>query len=201
MERGGDQALRVLVPANFLEVKGHRYLIEAIRLLKCRGTRVVAGLAGDGALRAEIVRRIAEAHLAEECVVLGQISHSELLEELASGRWDVVALASVETDSGEKEGIPVAFLEAMSYGLPVVGTAVGGIPELLEDGTGLLVQPRDPNALAGALGTLAGDVELRRRLGRQGRERVERDFSVESVVRELVRHFDASDRVEPNSNL
>jgi colanic acid/amylovoran biosynthesis glycosyltransferase len=198
-ERGGDHALRVLVPANFLEVKGHRYLIEAIRLLKCRGTRVVAGLAGEGPLRAEIVRWIAEAQLADECVLLGQISHSELLGALEAGQWDVVALASVETASGDKEGIPVAFLEAMSYALPVVGTAVGGIPELLEGGSGLLVQPRDPVALAGALGRLAGDLELRRRLGSLGRERVERDFSVESVVRELVRHFEASARVEPNA--
>jgi glycosyltransferase involved in cell wall biosynthesis len=185
-ERRTDGAmLRVLVPAGLLEVKGHRYLVDAIRVLRSRGTHVLVGLAGAGPLRAEIAQQIVDASVADECVLLGQLSHSELLRQLEGGEWDAVALASVETASGEKEGIPVVFLEAMSYGLPVVGTAVGGIPELLGDDAGLLVRSRDAVVLADALERLARDPALRARLGRLGRERVERDFSVESVVREL----------------
>jgi colanic acid/amylovoran biosynthesis glycosyltransferase len=187
---GRGEALRVLVPANLLEVKGHRYLVEALRLLRSRGTGVVAELAGDGPLRPEIAGQIARANLDDAVRLLGQLSHSELLDRLAGGDCDVVALASAETASGEKEGIPVSFLEAMSYGIPVVGTNVGGIPELLHDGAGLLVPPRDPAALADAIESLARDVTLREQLGKLGRERVEREFAVESVVRELVRRFE-----------
>jgi glycosyltransferase involved in cell wall biosynthesis len=188
--RTDDATLRVLVPAGLLEVKGHRYLVDAIRVLRSRGTQVLVGLAGAGPLRAAIAQQVADANVTEECVLLGQLSHSELLRQLEDGEWDAVVLASVETASGEKEGIPVVFLEAMSYGLPVVGTAVGGVPELLGDGAGLLVPSRNAVALADAIGRLAGDPALRTRLGRLGRERVERDFSVESVVRELAARFE-----------
>jgi glycosyltransferase involved in cell wall biosynthesis len=188
--RTDEATLRVLVPAGLLEVKGHRYLVDAIRVLRSRGTQVLVGLAGSGPLRAEIAQQVADASVAEECVLLGQLSHSELLRQLEGGEWDAVALASVETASGEKEGIPVVFLEAMSYGLPVVGTAVGGIPELLGGGAGLLVPSRNAVVLADALERLARDPALRARLGRLGRERVERDFSVESVVRELAARFE-----------
>jgi glycosyltransferase involved in cell wall biosynthesis len=192
--RTDDATLRVLVPAGLLEVKGHRYLVDAIRVLRSRGTHVRVGLAGAGPLRAAIEQQVADASLAEECVLLGQLSHSELLRQLEDGEWDAVVLASVETASGEKEGIPVVFLEAMSYGLPVVGTAVGGIPELLGDGAGLLVPSRNAVVLADAIERLARDPALRARLGRLGRERVERDFSVEAVVRELAAQFERAAR-------
>ena len=188
------EPLRVLVPANFLEVKGHRFLVDAIAVLGFRGTRVVVELAGSGPLRNEIVRHAAQAGLENECVFLGQLSHSVLLESMDAGRWDAVVLASIETDSGEKEGIPVALLEAMSHGVPVVATSVGGIPELLGDGAGLLVAPRDPVALAHALARLDVEDELRTQLAQRGRERVESQFEVTSVVRELGGLFEAATR-------
>ena len=193
-KRPVGEPLRVLVPANFLEVKGHRFLVDAIAILRSRDTRVVVELAGSGPLRNEIVRHAAAAGLENECVFLGQLSHSVLLESMGAGRWDAVVLASIETDSGEKEGIPVALLEAMSYSVPVVATLVGGIPELLDDGAGLLVPPCDPVALAHALARLDVEDELRERLAKLGRERVECHFEVTSVVRELGRLFEAATR-------
>jgi glycosyltransferase involved in cell wall biosynthesis len=81
-------------------------------------------------------------------------------------------------------------MEAMSAGVPVVASRLSGIPELVEDGvTGLLVPPGDHVALAAALERLAGDPALRERLGRAGRERVVREFSVARSSRELVRRF------------
>ena len=77
-----------------------------------------------------------------------------------------------------------ALLEAMAAGLPVVATAVGGTPEVVVNGvTGILVPPRDPNTLAQAVTRLLRDPALRRKMGRAGRERVERFFSVERMVR------------------
>jgi glycosyltransferase involved in cell wall biosynthesis len=81
------------------------------------------------------------------------------------------------TDIGEEEGIPVALMEAMACGIPVIGTQTGGIPELLRDGAGLVVPPNDPEALAEALRSLAGRPALRRELGAEGRKRIDRAVS------------------------
>jgi glycosyltransferase involved in cell wall biosynthesis len=188
--RREERPLRVLVPANLLEVKGHRHVVDAVALLGARGVPVFVGLAGQGELRAELEAQIARLGVGGECVLLGQLSHPELLAGLAAGEWDAVALPSVATPSGEKEGIPVAFLEAMSHGVPVVGTTAGAVPELLGDGAGMLVPPGDADALADALERLAREPELRAGLARAGRARVERDFSSAAIAAELSRRFE-----------
>jgi glycosyltransferase involved in cell wall biosynthesis len=84
------------------------------------------------------------------------------------------------------EGMPVAILEAMAAGLPVVATAVGGTPEVVEDETtGLLPPPRDPVALAEAISRLLRDPERARRMGEAGRKRVETEFSMDANVRRV----------------
>jgi glycosyltransferase involved in cell wall biosynthesis len=108
-----------------------------------------------------------------------------------------VVLASVDLGSGVHEGIPVALIEAMSYGIPVVATATGGTPELLLPGTGLLVPPADPAALADALQTLLRDGKLRDRLGDSGRQRVLEAHDIFQVAAELVKEFEAATRTAP----
>jgi glycosyltransferase involved in cell wall biosynthesis len=101
--------------------------------------------------------------------------------ELLGERRDVPVLmagADVFVLSSASEGLPMSVLEAMAAGLPIVASAVGGVPELLGD-TGLLVPPRDEAALAGALERLIADRELRLRLGAAARERVTTEFSLE----------------------
>lgn len=193
--RPTGEPFRVLVPANLIEVKGHRHLVDAIAVLESRGVSVRVTLAGQGPLRAQIESQIAAHGLERVVMLVGQLSHLELLGRLATGEWDAVAMPSVETRSGEKEGIPVSLLEAMSYGVPVVGTRSGGIVELLGDGSGLLVPPGDPGALAAAIESLAADGELRARVGARGRARVESDFAADSVVRDLVRAFEQASGV------
>ena len=184
--------LRLLVPANLYEVKGHRYLVQALALLRERGVPVAAAFAGQGYMRPQLEAQIASLGLGSDCRLLGQVAHAELLRQIAAGSWDVVALPSVVTASGEKEGIPVALLEAMSHGVPVIGTDAGGVPELVTDGSGLLVPPGDAAALADAIERVARDAGLRERLGRQGRERVERDFAAPAVARELLARMEAT---------
>jgi glycosyltransferase involved in cell wall biosynthesis len=85
------------------------------------------------------------------------------------------------------DNLPLAILEAMAAGLPVIGTRVGGIPELVIDGeTGLLVQPERPEELAAALDSLAASPERRAELGRRGRERVQEHFSADAIARRTV---------------
>ena len=82
------------------------------------------------------------------------------------------------------EGIPVALVEAMSYGVPVISTTTGGIPELLEGDAGILVPPANPGALADAMGRLIQDAALRARLGQAGRNRVIERHAIDRVVAE-----------------
>jgi colanic acid/amylovoran biosynthesis glycosyltransferase len=181
--------LRVLTAADFIDVKGHAYLIDAVDILKQRGVSVCLELAGDGPLRASIADRVRELGLEEHVDFLGTVPHGRLLERLAAGQWHVVVQPSIVTEAGEQEGIPVALIEAASCGVPLVATATGGIPELLRDGVGFLVPPRDAHALADSLALLAGDPELRRQLGARGRLRIEEEFLAQRVAREMMDRF------------
>ena len=86
-----------------------------------------------------------------------------------------------------REAFGLAFLEAMAFGLPVVATSVGAVPEIVGDGeTGLLVPPRDPAALADACAALLGDPARARRLGEAGRARVEERFGWDRVAARML---------------
>jgi colanic acid/amylovoran biosynthesis glycosyltransferase len=180
--------LRVLVAARLVEKKGHVHLLEAARRLRDRGVPVHVELAGEGPLEEPLRAKATELGLGE-VEFLGNVSHDELLERMSAGRWHAAVLASVVTESGELEGIPVSLVEAMACELAVIGTRTGGIPELLEGGAGLLVPPAEADALADALEQLAGDPVLRAELGERGRARVEEAFSVERVAAALLVRF------------
>lgn len=181
-----DHALRVVVPANLVEKKGHCYLLEAVAMLRTDSVVVDVTLAGDGPLRVTLEAQARELDIADRVRFTGVVPHRTLLERMAAGEWNVMALPSIETPSGEKEGIPISLTEAMACGLPVLSTRTGGIPELLAPGTGLMVTPASADALYGALKALAADPERREALGRAGRRRVEEMFAVDVIVRRLV---------------
>jgi glycosyltransferase involved in cell wall biosynthesis len=146
----------VLYAGRLSPEKGIRDLVEA-----AVGLNLV--VAGDGPLR-ELVPD-----------ALGLVPHDEL--ERLYARAAIVVLPSY------REGLPLAVIEAMAHGRPVVATAVGGIPDLVVDGeTGLLVPPGDPKALRAALDRLLGDAELRRRMGQAGRKRIIELCSIETVA-------------------
>ncbi|MGZ4177105.1 MAG: glycosyltransferase family 4 protein, partial [Solirubrobacteraceae bacterium] len=96
---------------------------------------------------------------------------------------DLLAAASVGVLSSDFEGMPLAVLEYMAAGLPVVATDVGGLPEIVRDGeTGFLTAPRDPAALAERIGRLLSDPGLAREMGGRGRRRQRELFSREAMV-------------------
>lgn len=188
--KGSDgEFLTLLCAANLIPVKGHTYLIQAIAHLVNEGKKVRLLLAGDGELRWALEAQATHLGLGGWVVFLGHVPHEKLLELYGQGRVDVFVLPSVDLGGGLTEGIPVSLMEAMSFGIPVIATETGGIPELLGDGAGLLVPPKDPEALAEAIARLATDPDLRRTLGERGRKRVEEGFSVEAVARRLAEWF------------
>lgn len=191
-----SDAFRAVMAANFVEVKGHVYLVEAVRLLRGRGVRVRVDLLGDGPLRAGVERKVRDYGLEEEVKFLGPVPHEQLMAQLQAGAWDLMVLPSIEDQAGEREGIPVSLMEAMSCEIPVISTSTGGIPELLGEGAGVLVPPKDPLALAEAIERLAREPALRKQLAEAGRQRVQERFSLEKVVAELALRFAGCGRVK-----
>src|SRR5262249_41693432 len=92
--------------------------------------------------------------------------------------------ADVFVQPSRSEGLPLAILEAMATGVPIVATRVGGVAEAVIDGeTGLLVPPGEPAALARALGMILDSADRGARLAREGRARAEKEFSVQAMAR------------------
>ena len=189
-ERGNADRthLAVVVIADFVEVKGHRYLIEALTILRDRDLPVYVDLVGGGSLRGDVQRRLTQTGLSSRVTLMGTVPHARLLDDLRAHRWDVAVLPSIMTHDAE-EGIPVSLVEAMGAGLPVLSTRTGAIPELLGEGAGLLVDGSDPSGLADALASLAEDADLRKQLAENGRRRVQSDYNIVVVASVLARWF------------
>jgi len=176
---------------NLLPVKGHKFLIQACSQLRNQGRKFECLVIGDGPEEMELKRLSNELQLNDVIQFLGRIPHDEVLRLLASGSISAVVHPSILTKDGEEEGIPVALMEAMASGIPVISTTTGGIPELLGNGAGLLVPPQDSVSLANAIQSLMDDSDLWHKLSVRGRKKVEKDFSIESVAEELIKLFQA----------
>lgn len=177
----------IACPANLVLKKGHKYLIKACSLLVKQG---IGGfrclIIGDGPLENAIREQIEKEGLNDFVKLLGRIPHNVLLEMYERGEVDVVVLPSIITEDKEKEGIPVALMEAMAYGIPVISTATGGIPELLNGGAGLLVPSASSEALAEAILQLMSDQELREVLRNRAIERISQEFNLQTNVQRLI---------------
>lgn len=173
----------VLCPAQFIPRKGHRYLIDAAARLKDRGIVFELWLAGDGPARKALARQVDEQGLGNCVRLLNTVPHAELLRLYRERVVDCVVLPSLH------EGISVALMEAMAHGVPVIGTHTGGIPELLHGDAGVLVPPADSVTLADELERVLGSAAVRAALGRAGRRRVEEEFDIAAIGRELTRRF------------
>lgn len=163
--------------------KDHPTVLRALAELAQRGVGATLVVVGDGPERSNLVALSRSLGVEQQVKMLGQ--RDDVAELLPL--FDVLVLASYTV-----ECFPYAVLEAMAAGVPVVATAVGGLPEMIEDGvTGLLVPPRAPIALADALGCLLGDQPRARRIGMAGRRALESrwpfDSSVSKIEEELSR--------------
>ncbi len=177
---------RILCPASLQPVKGHQYLLDAV---KQSDRKLELWLAGEGRLRKTLEARTRELGLGDSIRFLGQLPHEQLVRLYQGGLVDAVVLPSVDLGNGVHEGIPVSLIEAMAYGVPVISTETGGIPELLKDGAGLSVPPKDASSLALAIEQLAGDPQFAQRISEAGRARVVECHAVGTIVAELASNF------------
>ncbi len=174
---------------NLIPVKGHQFLLRALFLLKENNVNFRCLLFGDGPLRDELRQMVNQLNLNSIVEFRGRVAHDEILNLYKTGVVSAVVLPSIETNDGEKEGIPVALMEAMAAGVPVISTTTGGIPELLGDEAGILVPPEDSKALADAIEQLVKSPELRRKIAAKGKEKVKKEFAIDSVVAKMVGLF------------
>ena len=179
-ELGIDAATPLVVHVgNIRPHKGHANLVDTVvRLVPMVPDVRVVSIGGekhDGDL-ARVTRLAAEAGVADHLAFMGR-------------REDALAFtaaADVFANPSDFEGLPVAVLEAMALERPVVATSVGGVPSIVRnDVTGVLVPPKDPAALADGIARMLGDRRVAAELAAAGRKVVERDFSLETMVRTL----------------
>ncbi len=153
--------------------------LQAARLISAAEPRAAFVVVGDGPSRGEL--QSLAGRLGVQVVFTGLRHDAPRLIRA----FDVFMLSSVF------EGLPVALLEAMALGRPVVATQVGGVPSLVAEGRhGFLVPPGDPTALAEGVSALLGDPSLRRRMGEASRQHVEDHFSIRRMVRETEQIYD-----------
>lgn len=188
-----EEVLRIAVPALLVEKKGHCFLLEALRMARPQLGAFRCYLYGDGPLRSEIAKQISAKRLGDVVTLCGLVDHDELISRYTRGDIDVVVLPSIVTASGEREGIPIALIEAMSAGVPVISTTTGGIPELISDGVGILVEPESAPQLVDALLFMARNPHERIAMGQRARERIAADYALERVVSRILMHINESD--------
>jgi glycosyltransferase involved in cell wall biosynthesis len=168
-----SEDLLFLCVARFYLQKNHKTLIEAFASGPAKISNAKLVLAGDGQLRGDIERQASDLGISGKVHFLGR--RDDIPEVLAA--CDVFALASLW------EGNPLSVMEAMAAGLPVVVTAVGGVPELVaSEKQGIVVAPGDARALSSALMRLATDPAMRRAMGMAAAKRAQAEFDDRNMV-------------------
>jgi glycosyltransferase involved in cell wall biosynthesis len=178
-EASSDEPRLLVCVARLVPVKNLGLLLEACAELLARAVKFRCVIVGDGKSRRELEADHARLGLGKEVELIGAAEQSAVLGWLQR--------ASVAVLTSEREGMPVSLMEAAACGVPAVAPAVGGIPELVEDGvTGLLTPPGNAPALVAALEQLLLNAELAADMGKRARERAVKRFSVRRQVDALL---------------
>jgi glycosyltransferase involved in cell wall biosynthesis len=181
-ERG---TFRLLAVGTLTPQKGHADLLEAVARLE---PDVTLDLFGEGPLRSELTAKALEPRLRGRVRLHGATPHATLLERLHAGEWDALVHPSL-TGGLLDEGIPVALMEAMAAGVPVIACPSGGVPELVAGNAGLLLAEPGPDALAAGIAVLLEDPDRVDELGVRGIDRIRAEFDVAEIAERLAARF------------
>ena len=179
----GRRCYRLVSVCRIEPKKGLIYLIEAMALLVQQEYSVSLHIIGGvdncpvaEQYAAKLGRLVEHLQLSSVVNLEGRKSENEIKDFFC--RTDIFVAPFIETDQGDKDGIPTSILEAMASGLPIIATDAGSISEILDEESGVLVGQRDPQALTTAIISLLADSEKRLRLGRKAGEKVRAEFDV-----------------------
>jgi glycosyltransferase involved in cell wall biosynthesis len=177
--------VKAICVATLNELKGHSVLLDALAQGGPELERVQLDLVGSGPLEARLRAQAERLGIAGRVRFHGTRSEREVAELL--GAADLFVLASVRTPIGWMDGIPVALMEALAAGLPVIASRLSGIPELVRDGeTGVLAAPGDPADLARAFARVLADPEATLARAHAGRALIEREFDIERSAERML---------------
>jgi glycosyltransferase involved in cell wall biosynthesis len=181
---------RILTVARLTRKKGLPTVYRALRILKARGISFQHTLIGDGDDRDDVLKFIKTMGLENDTQWLGTQPHNVVLDHY--GRADLFVLGCEVAPNGDRDGIPNVFAESMAMGVPVVGSKVSAIPEIIKDGrTGLLVSPGNPEAFADAMLRLLTDQSLRKRIISEAKDLVTNQFDNRTLIGHLSARFKA----------
>lgn len=176
-----DDKFLFLVVGNPRPEKGFEDLLDAVALLRKNHDHflvAVAGTLSDSKYCQSLLTKLESLELQKHCCFLGF-------------RDDTLALYSAADAfvlSSRSEGLPMVILEAMTAGLPIIATCVGGVPDVVGD-KGLLVPPTDPNKLSSAMHRLIVDRKLARQLGNAGQVHAKENYGVDSMVENYIAYY------------
>jgi glycosyltransferase involved in cell wall biosynthesis len=154
-------------------IKGHGYAIEAVANLISKGKKIKYVICGEGAYRSVLEKKISDLNMKESIILAGNVP--EAARYLKA--FDIFLFPSLSEASG------YAALEAGMAGLPVIASAVGGVPEIIDDMvSGILIQPEKPNEIVAAVELLLDKPELGQKYGSALHEKILKDFSIEKMI-------------------
>ncbi len=184
--------LHILSSGRLVEKKGFSVLLEACQIMAARGYAFHCTIGGSGPDEAELRADVQAKGLEDRVVLTGEAIKQEDIPDFMSA-GDLYCLPCVWASDNDVDGLPQMLMEAMACGLPAVSTRLVGIPDLVIDAeTGVLVEPRDPEALAEALMTLGSDETLARKLADNGHKRVVEVFDLDVCLDPLLDKYRAA---------
>jgi len=187
--RPGEREPLIVHVARFVEKKGTTDLISAFSKISERHPHHRLALIGDGPLAPALRSQVRELGIESRVDFVGRIEPEEVRAMV--GRAEVFVLPSVTASNGDREGLPIALIEAMSLGTTVLATRHSGIPEAIDsDDVGTLVEEHDVSAITGALDEMLSDPRATRELGLAGARRVRTHFDLAKQTRLLEGIYD-----------
>jgi glycosyltransferase involved in cell wall biosynthesis len=176
---------RIVYAGRLIDLKGVDYLIQALPAVLKVFPETKLFVIGSGPMKDDLVTLSNRLNLADKVTYIDSVSQEKLLEFYVSA--DLFVLPSIVNQKGETEGLGIVLLEAMACGLPVIGSDVGGIPDIIKDGkTGLLARQKEPESLAEKITKIFSDAPLRRKLVENGYQMVEKNFSWDTISEKFI---------------
>jgi len=172
-----NEVPQILCTGRLEEKKGQVYLLRALKILADRGRDFRCWIVGGGVLAERLGRVADELGIVEQVSFTGPVAQEQVSELLKQA--DLFVLPCVLAADGNLDGVPVSLMEAMAVGVPVISTRLSGIPELIEDEeSGVLVAPKDIEALAVAIARVLDDADFAAKITQRGRQQVEQEFDI-----------------------
>lgn len=180
-----DNYFNILSVGYLIERKGHEYLIKAMKNVLKRHKNIRLKIVGSGPLEGKLKDIIKDLGLGKEVELIKNVSDKELLYQFNSS--DLFVLPSIVDSQGNTEGLGVVLLEAMACGLPVIGSNVGGIPDIIEDGvTGLLVREKDVVGISKSISFLIENKSTCEKISEEGYKRIQDRFTWKYAIKKYI---------------